>query len=78
LRRHVAGFVAAVDILGGADAARIWDQSFMEWYVAMFSPSVSAGLLRPADLAGFRGHPVYIRGSFHAPPRVEALPDIAV
>jgi hypothetical protein len=62
-------------VLDGADAAQVWDRGVMDWYVAMFSPSVSAGLLEPADLAGFRGHPVYIRGSLHAPPRVEALPD---
>lgn len=71
--QHVRKNIEAV--MGGADAAQVWDDSFMGWYVDMFSPSVSAGLLKPSDLAGFRGHPVFIRNSYHAPPRVEALPD---
>lgn len=71
--QHVKENIEAV--LGGANAAQVWDDSFMGWYVDMFSPSVSAGLLKPSDLAGFRGHPVFIRNSYHVPPRVEALPD---
>lgn len=33
------------------------------WYQAMFSPSFTAGIFRPSDLAGFRNEPVYIRQS---------------
>ena len=32
-----------------------------------FAPSVVAGLLRPADLAGYRSGPVFIRESKHVP-----------
>ena len=34
-----------------------------------------AGLLRTADLAGYRSDPVYIRRSMHVPPRYEAVRD---
>jgi len=41
----------------------------------MFGPSVTAGLLRIAGLAGYRNHQVYIRHSMHVPPRYEAVRD---
>jgi Fic family protein len=41
----------------------------------MFAPSVTAGLLRPADLAGYRGGPVYIRQSMHVPLNRDAVLD---
>jgi Fic family protein len=41
----------------------------------MLGPSVTAGLLRTADLAGYRSDPVYIRRSMHVPPRYEAVRD---
>ncbi len=41
----------------------------------MFAPSVTAGLLRPADLAGYRNGQVYIRQSKHVPMNVEAVRD---
>jgi Fic family protein len=41
----------------------------------MFTPGVTAGLLRPADLAGYRNGPVYIRRSMHVPPSREAVRD---
>lgn len=43
------------------------------WYRALFSPSVSAGILKPADLAGWRNGQVYIRGALHVPLSVEAV-----
>lgn len=45
------------------------------WYRALFSPSVSAGILKPADLAGWRGNPVYLRGALHVPLPPEAVRD---
>jgi Fic family protein len=39
----------------------------------MFGPSVTAGLLRTADLAGYRNDQVYISHSMHVPPRYEAV-----
>jgi fido (protein-threonine AMPylation protein) len=46
-----------------------------EWYRELFGPHVSAGLLRASMLAGYRNAPVYIRGSWHVPPRWELLAD---
>jgi len=42
----------------------------------MFAPSVAAGILRPADLAGYRNDQVFIRGSKHVPPSREAVRDM--
>jgi len=46
------------------------------WYREMFAPGVRAGLLRPADLAGYRSARVFIRRSMHVPPRHEAVRDL--
>ena len=43
------------------------------WYRQLFGPSVTAGILKPADLAGYRAGPVYIRHSMHVPPRADAV-----
>lgn len=42
-------------------------------YLALFSPSVQAGLLEPSDLAGWRNNQVFIRGALHVPPSKEAV-----
>ncbi|WP_407349873.1 Fic family protein [Congregibacter variabilis] len=34
---------------------------------------MTAGLLGPGDLAGYRSDQVFIRNSFHTPPRVQAV-----
>jgi len=44
-----------------------------EWYRELCGPSVAAGILKPADLAGYRNGPVHIRRSPHVPPPVEAV-----
>ncbi|HCU24550.1 MAG TPA: cell filamentation protein Fic [Deltaproteobacteria bacterium] len=46
------------------------------WYRELFAPSVTAGLLKAADLAGYRQGPVYIRQSKHVPPSAEAVRDL--
>jgi len=38
-------------------------------------PSVTVGLLKPADLAGYRNDQVYIRKSMHVPLNREAVRD---
>lgn len=45
------------------------------WYRELFAPSITAGLLDIADLAGYRNTPVYIRHSMHLPPLPEAVRD---
>jgi fido (protein-threonine AMPylation protein) len=54
-------------ILEGARPAQVVAVDHREWYSQMFAPSVQAGMLKPADLAGYRNHPVYIKGSQHVP-----------
>ena len=46
-----------------------------DWYRELFAPSVTAGLLKPADLAGYRNNQVYIKGSMHTPLSPEAVRD---
>ncbi|TAK51616.1 MAG: Fic family protein [Gammaproteobacteria bacterium] len=62
LRKDNAGHVAGAD--------------HTVWYRELFAPSVTAGLLKPADLAGYRNGPVYIRRSMHTPPNPEAVRDL--
>jgi len=62
-------------VLNGENPAAVADNDHGEWYREMFGPSVAAGLLRTADLAGYRIDQVYIRRSMHVPPRHEAVRD---
>ena len=60
-------------IITGENPGAEVDADHSEWYQELFGPSVTAGLLKPADLAGYRNALVYIRNSFHVPPRVQAV-----
>jgi hypothetical protein len=62
-------------VLQGANPGAVADDDHGAWYREMFGPSVTAGLLRTADLAGYRNGQVYIRRSTHVPPRHEAVQD---
>lgn len=63
-------------VLGGENAGRVADRDHGTWYRELFGPSVTAGILRAADLAGYRNAPVYIRRSMHAPPNIEAVREL--
>ena len=45
------------------------------WYLRLFGPSVTAGIVGAAELAGYRSGQVYIRRSMHVPPPREAVRD---
>ena len=62
-------------VLEGDNPGAVGDDDHGDWYREMFGPSVTAGLLRIADLAGYRNDQVYIRRSMHVPPRYEAVRD---
>lgn len=47
-----------------------------DWFRELFAPSVTAGILKPAELAGYRRQPVYIRRSMHVPPNFSAVPEL--
>jgi len=51
------------------------DVGITQWYVSLFKPCVSAGVINESDLAGFRKGPIYIRKSRHVPPASEQLAD---
>lgn len=63
-------------VLNGENAGAVAERDHSTWYREMFTPSVTAGLLRAADLAGYRNSPVFIRRSMHVPPNAQAVPDI--
>jgi len=62
-------------VLEGENPGTVSDADHGKWYREMFGPSVTAGLVRTADLAGYRNDQVYIRHSMHVPPRHEAVKD---
>jgi hypothetical protein len=62
-------------VLGGKNPGAVAEEDHGVWYREMFAPGVTAGLLRPADLAGYRNTPVYIRRSMHVPPNSDAVRD---
>ena len=64
------------EILAGANAGTIAEKDHSTWYRELFTPSVAAGILRPADLAGYRSNSVYIRQSMFIPPSHEAVRDM--
>ena len=62
-------------VLKGDSPGEIAREDHRAWYREMFAPSVIAGLLKPADLAGYRNGPVYIRQSMHVPLNRDAVLD---
>jgi fido (protein-threonine AMPylation protein) len=66
---------AVSELIEGAEPGALVRGAHRDWYRGMFQQSVAAGLMRPAALAGYRSHPVYIRGSRHVPLRWETVPD---
>ncbi|MFC1494567.1 Fic family protein [Thermodesulfobacteriota bacterium] len=62
-------------VLEGENPGTVCNNDHGDWYREMFGPGVTAGLLRTADLAGYRSQQVYIRHSMHVPPRYEAVRD---
>ncbi len=66
---------AVQDVFQGANPATTTQAGLQDWYRALFGASVRAGILQPADLAGYRNRAVYIRGSVHVPPAHETMMD---
>jgi len=62
-------------VLRGENPGAVADKDHGTWYRELFAPSVTAGLLRAANLAGYRNGPVFIRRSMHVPPNREAVRD---
>jgi hypothetical protein len=63
-------------ILAGENPGAVVRRDYDAWYAELFGPSVTAGILNAADLAGFRNGAVYIRRSMHVPPNYEAVREL--
>ena len=63
-------------VLQGENAGSVVEQDHGRWYRELFTPSVTAGLARSRDLAGYRNAPVYIRRSMHVPPSPDQVRDM--
>lgn len=63
-------------VLGGEDPGSVADETHGDWYRALFAPSVAAGIVQAADLAGYRNGQVFIRRSMHVPPPRDAVRDL--
>ncbi|MBI3530378.1 MAG: Fic family protein [Betaproteobacteria bacterium] len=63
-------------VLNGESPGRIVENDHRVWYRELFGPGVTAGILKPSDLAGYRNSPVYIRRSMHVPPRHQAVREL--
>jgi len=65
-------------VLAGKNAGEVADSGHADWFISLFTPSVEAGILERADLAGYRNDQVYIRNSMHTPPKKEEVVDCMV
>ncbi len=62
-------------VLRGDSPGQVADEEHGAWYRELFAPSVASGILKPADLAGYRNSQVYIRKSMHVPLNRDAVRD---
>ena len=62
-------------IISGKSSPELVKDSLHDWYSALFSASVQAGVIKATDIAGHRNRPVFIRNSRHVPPPYNALSD---
>lgn len=62
-------------ILKGNNSGEVVDKDHVDWYRELFVPSVTAGLIKASDLAGYRNNQVYIKGSMHTPFNPKAVRD---
>lgn len=67
---------ASIDkILSGNNAGDILDDEHGNWYIPLFSPSITVGILKPSHLAGYRNKQGFIGQSKHTPMNVDAVRD---
>lgn len=63
------------NILEGNNSGKVVEEDHSRWYRQMWMPFVTAGILSPSDLIGYRTSQVYIRGSRHIPLNPKAVAD---
>jgi hypothetical protein len=64
------------NILSGANPGEAFRLDHGGWYRKLFATNVEVGLLKPADLAGYRSDKVFIRNAVHVPPSQDAVRDM--
>jgi hypothetical protein len=62
-------------ILDKKNSGAVCDADHGDWYRELFAPSVTAGIIKASDLAGYRTNQVYIGGSKHVPMNKDAVRD---
>jgi hypothetical protein len=62
-------------VWSGANVGTVFRTRLSEWYRTLWGASVTAGLLKPADLAGYRNDQVYIANAAHVPVPKDAVRD---
>jgi Fic family protein len=78
-RMAVVGYSDAFErVIGlmesGGSPIEISESLIFDLHVALFRPSVEAGIVSSEDLRGWRDVPTYIRGSRHVPPGPQKVP----
>ncbi len=63
------------EIIDGVNPGQLVRTAHREWYRELFQPCVTAGIIPPRALAGYRNDAVYLRTSRYVPPRWEAVRD---
>jgi hypothetical protein len=66
---------SVLSVLEHANPGEVADRDHGSWYRALFGPSVTAGIIKSTDLAGYRSERVFIRNSRHSPLAPRAVPD---
>ena len=72
---HQAVLASVRRVVAGDPPGAVAETDHGTWHRELFAPSVAAGLVPPAALAGYRNVAVYIGGSRHVPPSPEAVRD---
>ena len=67
--------VSLTEAYNKEDLKYLIDVGITQWYISLFKPCVTSGLISELDLAGYRKGPIYIRKSMHVPPASEQLMD---
>jgi hypothetical protein len=62
-------------ILTGQNPGAIIYSDHGSWFRELFAPGVTAGILKPSDLAGYRNNDVFISQSRHVPPDPDSVRD---
>lgn len=62
-------------ILNGENPGVIARKDHSHWFRELFSPSVTSGIIKASDLAGYRINQVYISQSMHVPLNKDAVRD---